>query len=330
MRDKKIIILILLIILILVVVLNFILFTKKYTINEINQNQISNEVEQENIIGDKEIDFENDIKPYINTEKDSKFKKCELSTLYFDGISCINSYVKCLSSLYLEEEGKLNFASDIDLAEKAYSILDNSYKSKNNITVDNISNIEKTNSEFVPTSALLSNQDNKILFISGYLANKDDNTTKDASYLVILDEEDGIFSLKPYDKKISEGDQLKFSSTLEKNDYNEYYSTNWSDSEIANKILDLFKTDTIYKPDIAFNMLNKEYANKFGNSNGYSNYINNNIDKLNDITVKSCTKVVDGDHSIYSCKDNNLNNFIIKINSKNIFEIEINFSNIML
>ena len=81
----------------------------------------------------------------------------------------------------------------------------------------------------------------------------------------------------------------------------------------------------------AFNQLDKDYANKYGESSGFGTYITNNKDKLNKIYVAEIEKTTkEDDNIIFKCYDGERNVFYIQYSSSNYLDILIQFSNIML
>ena len=280
---------------------------------------------------------------YIDDEDSSEdsntFKQVDNWNNLLDGISCIESFNYSIQNLYEMNNGiELDYCYDEDPATKIINCLDKDYIAEKNINKDNI-NIISGKYKYVPTSAYYLKKANYYFVTYGYLINKETKTVQDYGYLVKLNYIDQVFKITPYDGLESKGfGKIENGMTMDIQDKyvasrisNTFTLNKASENRIASFILDQFKNNALYKPEIAFNQLDKEYANKYGESSGFGVYVANNKEKLNKIYVAKIEKTTNEDGNIvFKCYDGDRNIFYIQYSSSNYLDITIQFSNIML
>lgn len=256
---------------------------------------------------------------------------------YLDGISCINSYNNSITNLYDQKNGKLSYKLDYEPDEELLKTLDKSYISKKGLSLKNIDTLATGEYSFVPTSAYYSIQSNYNLLVFGYLINKESNTTEEYGYLVEMNYIVNTYSIIPFDEVKDMGlADIKDGTT--KSIQNErieegakLFPTTASDRTIANHLLTVFKNNAVYKPELAFNQLDKEYSNKFGNAEGFKQYIEQNKDKLKKISLSNVEKqTTGGGYVLYKCYEDGNTSYYIQYSENDFLEISLKFSNIIL
>lgn len=272
-------------------------------------------------------------------EESRAFKQVNNWDNLLDGISCIESFNYAMQNLYEMNNGiELDYCYDEDPATKIINCLDKGYIAENNINKDKINSFSGKY-KYVPTSAYYLKKANYYFVTYGYLINKETKVVKDYGYLVKLNYIDQVFEITPYDGLESKGfGKIENGKTMDIQDEyvasrisNVFTLNKASENRIASFILDQFKSNALYKPEIAFTQLDKEYANKYGESSGFGTYIANNKDKLNKIYVAKIEKTTKEDDTIiFKCYDGERNVFYIQYSTSNYLDILIQFSNIML
>lgn len=320
-------------IIVIILILIFVIIDKyninssiKYGINTINDINIAKEMITNDAFENRAIQKSNNTFYRINNWNN-----------YLDGISCINSYNNSITNLYDQKNGKLSYKLDYEPDEELLKSLDKSYVSKKGLSLKNIDTLATGEYSFVPTSAYYSIQSNYNLLVYGYLINKESNTTEDYGYLVQMNYIVNTYSIIPFDEvkdmglaNIEDG----ASKDIQKERIEEgakLFPTTASDRTIANHLLTNFKNNAIYKPELAFKQLDNEYAKKFGNVEGFKQYIEQNRDKLKKISLSNVEKqnTTEG-YVLYKCYEDGNTSYYIQYSEEDFLEIKLKFSNIIL
>ena len=112
--------------------------------------------------------------------------------------------------------------------------------------------------------------------------------TNDLYFAVNLDSASNAFSVIPmekseYDQKIVEPTEAfgNQEDTVEKNNYNTIPYKYYEEEDIVDRYLQSYLENALFNPEIAYESLNEEYREKkFGNLEGYEEYISANREKL--------------------------------------------------
>lgn len=320
-------------IIVIILILIFVIIDKyningsiKYGINTINDINTAKEMVTNDAFENRAIQKSNNTFYRINNWNN-----------YLDGISCINSYNNSITNLYDQKNGKLSYKLDYEPDEELLKSLDKSYVAKKGLSLKNIDTLATGEYSFVPTSAYYSIQSNYNLLVYGYLINKESNTTEDYGYLVQMNYIVNTYSIIPFDEvkdmglaNIEDG----ASKDIQKERIEEgakLFPTTASDRTIANHLLTNFKNNAIYKPDLAFKQLENEYAKKFGNLEGFKQYIEQNRDKLKKISLSNVEKQnTTGGYVLYKCYEDGNTSYYIQYSEEDFLEIKLKFSNIIL
>ena len=320
-------------IIVIILILIFVIIDKyningsiKYGINTINDINTAKEMVTNDAFENRAIQKSNNTFYRINNWNN-----------YLDGISCINSYNNSITNLYDQKNGKLSYKLDYEPDEELLKSLDKSYVAKKGLSLKNIDTLATGEYSFVPTSAYYSIQSNYNLLVYGYLINKERNTTEDYGYLVQMNYIVNTYSIIPFDEvkdmglaNIEDGASKDIQKERIEEDA-KLFPTTASDRTIANHLLTNFKNNAIYKPDLAFKQLENEYAKKFGNLEGFKQYIEQNRDKLKKISLSNVEKqnTTEG-YVLYKCYEDGNTSYYIQYSEEDFLEIKLKFSNIIL
>lgn len=277
MNKNYLKILIPILIVIIIIILIILLILKINSENNSEQNQISE--------GDpgEEIDFS-------TTQIENVTEKID----YYTVRNCINSYLNFLnndSSIYYSA-GQM----DTDMQkEYIYSLLSLEYIEQNNITVENLlSKINTVNQTqiFVPLKMKVLQKENINKFLAyGVIQNLTDyEFIKEAYFIVNLDYINKTFSIEPINNKydnIEEIDLQNNDISINSNDNNIYTSQKITNEYVTKEYFGLYKKISLSKPEIIFNMLPEDYkVARFGNLEGFKQYINDNREEILKINLK--------------------------------------------
>lgn len=119
-------------------------------------------------------------------------------------------------------------------------------------------------------------------------------------------------SKKP-DSIFKQNDEDIHYDTIEFVEYNEITPSYISDMQMCNIYLLDYKNNAINYPEIAYELLDKEYREKrFKNLQGYKDYVNSNLDKLYQIKLSQYQIKQENDGNRYICIDQFGNYYIFK------------------
>lgn len=111
------------------------------------------------------------------------------------------------------------------------------------------------------------------------------------------------------EKKLKEFKEIE----ITKNNDNEIQFTEVSDENIARRYIANYKTNMLYNPEKAYDLLDEEYRNKrFGSLEEYKTYIDENREMISKITMQKYKVDKKDDYNQYTIIDNNNNYYIIK------------------
>ena len=268
------------------------------------------------------------------------FTKIKKWDSLLDATTCINYYNNAIKELYYEKNGtKLDDVTVSNPSSQIISCLDKNYVQKKGLKQDDLEGVEFGNFQFIPTSAYYSIQENYNLIVYGYLINKESNTTEEYGYLVEMSYKNKSFAILPYDElkdknllNIGLNKTIEIEAyEIEKNDYNILSPIVADDSNIAEFLLNQFKNNALYKPEIAFEQLDSDYASKFGDAKKFKQYVEKNKNKIESISISNLELVNQNNGNVlYKCYDSEGEPFYIQYSSSDFFKILFKFSNITI
>ena len=271
-RKKTLILLMIIVVIIIISIVVALLLLTTSNNEEVASN---NTVSEEN-------NNETEAEPQINETK------------YYNITNVVRTYLGALDkSKYILSDGT-NYSEDESTKESIYNLLSTEYIESNNITVENVYDYVKDVNEnitFVPLDMRISqgqNVDNFLVY--GNIVYMDSQDLEKVYVIVNIDNTKNTFSIEPINsEEISNINDFKFESTLdtiEKNYSNTYLNNNMSDEDISKEKFNNFKLLILRKSEDLFYLLNEEYRNKkFGDYNGFSQYIDSNYDRLRTINL---------------------------------------------
>ena len=309
LKRKKTLILLMIIVVIIIIsiVVALLLLTTSNNGEVVNNNTVS-----------EENNNETEAEPQINESK------------YYNITNVVRTYLGALDkSKYILSDGT-NYSEDESTKESIYNLLSTEYIESNNITVENVYDYVKDVNEnitFVPLDMRLSQGQNVDKFlVYGNIVYMDSQDLEKVYVIVNIDNTNNTFSIEPINsEEISNINDFKFESTLntiEKNYSNTYLDNNMSDEDISKEKFNNFKLLILRKSEDLFNLLNEEYRNKkFGDYNGFSQYIDSNYDRLRTINLSMYQVTEENGYKQYVLLDQDDRYYIFKETSENKEEI---------
>lgn len=309
LKRKKTLILLMIIVVIIIIsiVVALLLLTTSNNGEVANNNTVS-----------EENNNDTEAEPQINESK------------YYNITNVVRTYLGALDkSKYILSDGT-NYSEDESTKESIYNLLSTEYIESNNITVENIYDYVKDVNEnitFVPLDMRISQGQNVDKFlVYGNIVYMDSQDLEKVYVIVNIDNTNNTFSIEPINsEEISNINDFKFESTLntiEKNYSNTYLDNNMSDEDISKEKFNNFKLLILRKSEDLFNLLNEEYRNKkFGDYNGFSQYIDSNYDRLRTINLSMYQVTEEDGYKQYVLLDQDDRYYIFKETSENKEEI---------
>lgn len=309
LKRKKTLILLMIIVVIIIIsiVVALLLLTTSNNGEVANNNTVS-----------EENNNETEAEPQINETK------------YYNITNVVRTYLGALDkSKYILSDGT-NYSEDESTKESIYNLLSTEYIESNNITVENVYDYVKDLNEnitFVPLDMRISQGQNVDKFlVYGNIVYMDSQDLEKVYVIVNIDNTKNTFSIEPINsEEISNINDFKFESTLntiEKNYSNTYLNNNMSDEDISKEKFNNFKLLILRKSENLFYLLNEEYRNKkFGDYNGFSQYIDSNYDRLRTINLSMYQVTEEDGYKQYVLLDQDDRYYIFKETSENKEEI---------
>ena len=309
LKRKKTLILLMIIVVIIIIsiVVALLLLTTSNNGEVANNNTVS-----------EENNNETEAEPQINETK------------YYNITNVVRTYLGALDkSKYILSDGT-NYSEDESTKESIYNLLSTEYIESNNITVENVYDYVKDVNEnitFVPLDMRISQGQNVDKFlVYGNIVYMDSQDLEKVYVIVNIDNTNNTFSIEPINnEEISNINNFKFESTLntiEKNYSNTYLNNNMSDEDISKEKFNNFKLLILRKSEDLFYLLNEEYRNKkFGDYNGFSQYIDSNYDRLRTINLSMYQVTEEDGYKQYVLLDQDDRYYIFKETSENKEEI---------
>ena len=248
---------------------------------------------------------------------------------YEDINNCISIYFDVLNvenAAYYGRDENGEISRNIDeneIKQKIYNILGENYKSKNNITVDNVYNKVKTIKEkwiYVPLEAsLIQDGDIKSFIVHGLAETLEMRVVDEVFVIINIDVIKNIFSVEPIYGNYNSISKIEISE-LEKNikesEDNKFILSSETNESISKDYINLYKELTIGSPDRMYNLLDKEYREKrFGNLDNFKKYIEQNRDKIFGTRLEKYQSTIKDGYTQYVCIDQYDNYYIFKENA---------------
>lgn len=282
------------------------------------------------IIKQKKINDE--LKNRVNEVESSIEESKEINWMEYDTINfAVNRYIKTIninSSAYMElqglgEENSVEIENQIN--QLILNILSDTYIKNNEITKENLRekiSLESEQLVFVPIKARkLIEEDIRTYVVEGVVQNiKYENKGK-RCYIVNVDYSNQTFSIEPTQKQYDEIDIADKSSNINKKENNEYTNTTINNQTKTQTYINMYKRLVLSVPELAYSYMDEEYRNKrFGDIKGFKEYIKNNRNNIERISLEQYLVNNNEDYTEYVGKDKYGNLYIF--DEKNV----LNFS----
>ena len=153
------------------------------------------------------------------------------------------------------------------------------------------------------------------------------------SYLIInLNKKDLLYDLKVKKQNITEQEYFEIISKLELDKNIEYLDKNTftyattNDLKLVERNLEYYKTLALYSPNEAYNILDEEYEQqRFGSKEKYFEYINNNKNIIENISIIKYSVEREGNKNKYIAVDDYENYYIMQ--GETIYDFKIQLDN---
>lgn len=194
----------------------------------------------------------------------------------------VNTYVTVEETIknYIENTKNQN-------VELVMSVLNKEYISKNNINSNNLSSSTQQYKNITSYKNIEMYEQNSEKFTAYYIKGQI-NDQGNVYFEIGVDVNNHTYDIMPiteneYTTKIN---QSTGERTIEKNENNSIEFKDYDNADIAKMYFDDYLKQMISNPEKAYNLLDKQYRKtKFGNYNGFVQYINANREKL-ELTYK--------------------------------------------
>lgn len=311
---KKIIMYIIIIIIILIIIL--IVLLKRQSNN--NQNEI--------------ISIEDNGEELVKEQDVNGYKEVDDNSIYYSVVNIINQYIELIKyneNFNIEDEVEDSTEENQNL-KIIYEFLDNNYIRKNNISINNIQDYiyeVTTNTIFIPMNMKVKYGLNcNIYILQSYLV---DDDIKEKYFVIRMDNKNQTFSLEFINQKIDDIEHIKIEDNdknISKNNSNNFEIEMIDDGKMAQIYLQHYRDLSLVYPELIYNeYLDDEYKkNRFGSFENYKEYIDKNIDELQNIeTVKYSTEITDNNNINYICIDQYQNTYIFTVSGILKYKIKL-------
>lgn len=308
MKNIKKIIIILCIIIVIIIISICVLTIKQKKSNEELKNKVS-EIESP-IEEPKEINW------------------TEYDTINF----AVNRYIQAINtnnSTYIElrrseEENSGEVESQIN--QLILDMLSDTYIKNNEITDENLRekiSLESEQLVFIPLKAKKLIEENiRTYVIYGIVQNIEYENKGERCYIVNVNYSNQTFSVEPSQKQYDKIDKVDKIANISKNENNEYVNTTINNQTKTQTYINMYKRLALSNPELAYNYMDEEYRNKrFESVNGFKEYIKNNRDNIEEISLNQYLAENNDDYTEYVGKDKYGNLYIF--DEKNVLDFTL-------
>lgn len=308
MKNIKKIIIILCIIIVIIIISICVLTIKQKKSNEELKNKVS-EIESP-IEEPKEINW------------------TEYDTINF----AVNRYIQAINtnnSTYIElrrseEENSGEVESQIN--QLILDMLSDTYIKNNEITDENLRekiSLESEQLVFIPLKAKkLIEEDIRTYVVYGIVQNIEYENKGERCYIVNVNYSNQTFSVEPSQKQYDKIDKVDKIANISKNENNEYVNTTINNQTKTQTYINMYKRLALSNPELAYNYMDEEYRNKrFESVNGFKEYIKNNRDNIEEISLNQYLAENNDDYTEYVGKDKYGNLYIF--DEKNVLDFTL-------
>ena len=332
---KKLIIIIVVLIIFIICIISF--FRKSN--NQKNDNEI---------ISDSEL-------PESVFSVENSYQKLKSLNTYLSVKKCVDMYYSKYSSCFISVEQyienydmKYNENSDngeavnivreksrqeyIELIEDTY-IKDKDIKTSN--FENKINKISKVKPTIINIYEQQKNNNVSAFFINGYIREDESNNILNFNIVVMVDKKNNAFKIYPQEyyeekefNKLNIGDKADIyipeEIKLNENGKNKYQYQNYSDEYIAKMLIERYKEEILYNPQIVFNDLDREYRKKrFNSYDEFLKYVEEKKDDYKKISTKKYLKNSYDNYNQFVCLDADENYYIFNQNKDDSTDFSI-------
>lgn len=222
-----------------------------------------------------------------------------------------------------------------EISDIVYDMLDTQYVKKNNINSENLfNNINKLNDLYLLSIAKISkiyeNNNIKSFAVHIIVQNQEDYSLLQENFLIVnIDDNNLSFSIEPL-SGIKSIDDINITTDkiteIKLNENNVFQYVSMTDQDMVLEYISLYKRISLIAPGYVYNnFLDEEYKNaKFGSVQEFTNYVQDNKQKISSISIKKYQVDVYGnEYTRYVALDQNNHYYIIKENQTMDFKMQL-------
>ena len=203
------------------------------------------------------------------------------------------------------------------IARHTYNLLSKEYIGKNSITEENALNYVYKIEEkltFVPLKINVLKGSNYTKYsVYGFAYNQKNENKGDMYFILNIDNSNSTYSIEPI-FNVNNVNDIELNTeelTIEKNRYNTYVQKEYTEEDICEQYMTMYKALMLSNTNEAYKYLDNEYRNlKYGSLQEYKDFIISNNDDINDFEMKAYSI----NENRYVCKDGKDNFYIFNVN----------------
>lgn len=203
------------------------------------------------------------------------------------------------------------------ISKNIYNLLSKDYITKNSITEKNALNYVYKIEEkltFIPLKVNVLKGSNYTKYsVYGFTYNQKNENKGDMYFILNIDNSNLTYSIEPI-FNVNNINDIELNTeelTIEKNRYNTYVKKEYTEEDICEQYMTMYKALMLSNTNEAYKYLDNEYRNlKYGSLQEYKDFIISNNDDINDFEMKAYS--INGNR--YVCKDGKDNFYIFNVN----------------
>lgn len=277
---------------------------------------------------------------YEPKEDDNGYVDVSDANIFFTVVDCVEKYEKICKfnidtaseDVYInEDEYLLNIKNEDQRNEFLYNLLDKNYIEQNNINVKNVLNYIYSidnNTTLIPKRMKEKYGKNVNTFLyETYLVKG--QTMSNKIFIIRMNNSNSTFSIEFVNKDendLSKINVFENEDDIKNTGYNNFRIKSMKIEEIAQEYMNNYKELVMVNPSIIYNeYLEDEYkSNRFGSVEEFTNYVNNNIDKIRiSQLTKYATETNADNKEQYICVDQYENYYIFDENSVMQYNVKL-------
>lgn len=270
-----------------------------------------------------------------------EFSEDELKNVNISELLQVSGYIdkflkstNLRSSIYYAKNENGEYVQAIEneyIYKRVLEMLSENFVQKNSIDNNNIFNFidfSDVDREYTIIDIKKLENNNPIQYATYGILSQNDALYKFQYYIVTIDSANGIFAIEPV-SDVNNIDEIKGDNNinLKKQTYNKSPNISVSAEDVAQYYFKVMKNTIMYDSDRAYNLLDKEYADKrFGSESKFKNYVDEYMSEIKQLNLSKYKQesidnfkdrylLVDQYQNIYTIETNTVSDFSIKLDT---------------